>query len=143
MLQQNDSVTHIHVAVPFQILFPFRLLQNVEQSSLGYTVACWFSILNIAICTCSCQTPNLSHPFCYKTDSQIQRMNLWLPEEKGGFLKCTCCTNIVTSHPNLPASEGTRDAGFPSVLTLRESRYIRMDCHKKCRISSPVPYIHL
>ena len=31
-VQQSDSVVHIHVSVLFQILFPFRLLQNIEQS---------------------------------------------------------------------------------------------------------------
>ena len=57
--QQSDSVTHIHVSILFQILFPFRLLQNIVQSSLCYTVgSCWLSILNIAVCTCQSQTPN-------------------------------------------------------------------------------------
>ena len=41
----------------FQIIFPFRLLQNIEQNSLCYTVDhCWLSILNIATCTCQFQT---------------------------------------------------------------------------------------
>ena len=31
-VQQSDSVIHIHVSILFQILFPFRLLQNIEQS---------------------------------------------------------------------------------------------------------------
>ena len=50
-VQQGDSVTlHIHVSILFQILFPFRLLQNIEQSSLCYTVGpCWLSSLNIAV----------------------------------------------------------------------------------------------
>ena len=52
--QESDSVIHIHVSTLFQILFPFKLLQNTEQSSLplysrtllGYTVGpCWLSIL--------------------------------------------------------------------------------------------------
>ena len=30
-VQQSDSVIHIHVSILFQILFPFRLLQNIEQ----------------------------------------------------------------------------------------------------------------
>ena len=48
-VQPSDSVIHIHVSIPFQILFPFRLLHNIEQSSLCYTVGpCWLSILNIA-----------------------------------------------------------------------------------------------
>ena len=32
-VQQSDSVIHIHVLILFQIFFPFRLLQNTEQSS--------------------------------------------------------------------------------------------------------------
>ena len=31
-VQPSDSVIHIHVSILFQILFPFRLLHNVEQS---------------------------------------------------------------------------------------------------------------
>ena len=37
-VQQSDSVIHIEVSILFQIPFPFRLLQNTEQSSLCYTV---------------------------------------------------------------------------------------------------------
>ena len=33
-VQQSNSVIRIHVYILFQILFPFRLLQNIEQSSL-------------------------------------------------------------------------------------------------------------
>ena len=45
-LQQSDSVIHTHVSILFQILFPFRLLHNTEQSSLCYTVGPgWLSIL--------------------------------------------------------------------------------------------------
>ena len=33
-VQQSDSVIHIYVSIVFQILFPFRLLHNIEQSSL-------------------------------------------------------------------------------------------------------------
>ena len=45
-VQQSNSVIHIHVYILFQILFPFRLLQNIEQSSLCYTVGpCWLSII--------------------------------------------------------------------------------------------------
>ena len=51
-VQQSDLVIHIHVSILFQILFPFKLLQNIEQSSLCYTVGpCWLSILNVAVCT--------------------------------------------------------------------------------------------
>ena len=47
----------------FQILFPFRLLQNTEQNSLCCTVGpSWSSILNIIVCSCQSQTPSLSLP---------------------------------------------------------------------------------
>ena len=52
-VQQSDSIICIHESILFQILFPFRLLHNIEQSSLCYTVGpCWLSILNIVVCTC-------------------------------------------------------------------------------------------
>ena len=60
-VQQCDSVIHIHESIPFQILFPFRLLKNVEQNSMYYKVSpYWLSILNTAVYTCQLQTPNLS-----------------------------------------------------------------------------------
>ena len=33
-VQKSDSVIHIHVSILFQILLPFRLLHNIEQSVL-------------------------------------------------------------------------------------------------------------
>ena len=52
-VQQSDSVTHIHTSILFQILFPFRLLQSIEQSSLCCTVGpCWLYILYIVECIC-------------------------------------------------------------------------------------------
>ena len=44
-VQQNDSV--IHLSILFQILFPYKLLQNTEYSSLCYTV-----ILVYLVCVC-------------------------------------------------------------------------------------------
>ena len=38
-VQQNDSVIHIHVSFFFQIIFPFRMLHNIEGSSLSYPAA--------------------------------------------------------------------------------------------------------
>ena len=39
--QQSDSVT----SILFQIRFPYRLFQSIEQSSLGYSLGpCWLSI---------------------------------------------------------------------------------------------------
>ena len=44
-VQQSDSVIHIHIFILFQILFPYRLLHNIEQSSLCYTVGpFWLSV---------------------------------------------------------------------------------------------------
>ena len=44
-----------------QILFPFRLLHNIEQSSFCYTVGpCWLSSLNIAVHTSQFQPPGVS-----------------------------------------------------------------------------------
>ena len=37
-VQQSDSGMHTRVSILFQILFPIRLLQNIKQSSLCYTV---------------------------------------------------------------------------------------------------------
>ena len=35
-VQQSDSVIHIHMSILFQIPFPYRLVQNIEQRSLCY-----------------------------------------------------------------------------------------------------------
>ena len=87
-VQQSDSVIHIHVSILFQILFPFRLLQNMEQSSLCYTVGpCWlfflkykflflylkiyllFMYLFLAVSGLSCSTRDL----CWG----VQDLSLW------------------------------------------------------------------
>ena len=66
--QKRDSVAHTRVSVLFQTLLPFRLLHNIEQSSLRSTVCpCWLSILSIAVCTCWSQTPWLSSPTLFPT----------------------------------------------------------------------------
>ena len=56
--QQSDSLVRIHAFLLCEVLFPYRLFQNIAQSSLYYTVGpCWSSILNIAMCIYS--TPKL------------------------------------------------------------------------------------
>ena len=56
----NDSAIHVYVSILFQILCQFRLSQNIEQSSLYYTVGpCWLSVLNTVVCACQSQTPKL------------------------------------------------------------------------------------
>ena len=48
----RDLAVHIHVSVFPPTPLPSRLLHNIEQSCLCYTVSpCWFSILNISVCT--------------------------------------------------------------------------------------------
>ena len=43
------QVVHTHIATVFQILFPFRLLQNIEESSLCCTVSpCYLFVLYVA-----------------------------------------------------------------------------------------------
>ena len=59
----SDFNSHIHVFIQLQTPLPSRLPDNIEKSSLCYTVgACWLSILNIAKYTCSSQTPNYPLP---------------------------------------------------------------------------------
>ena len=46
-IQQSDSVIHTYIS----IFFPYRLLQNIEYSSLCYKVGpCGLSILYIVVC---------------------------------------------------------------------------------------------
>ena len=55
----NVIQLYLHVSILFQVLYPFRLLQNIELSSLCYRVGpCWLSILNVTV-----QTPFLIHRF--------------------------------------------------------------------------------
>ena len=68
---------YIHVFILFQTSFSFRLLQNIEQSSLCCTVgSCSFSILNITMCTCQFHSLSLSlphHPFPLVTVSLFSK----------------------------------------------------------------------
>ena len=48
--QQRHLAIHIHVSILPQIPLPSRLIHNIEQTSLCYTVGpCWLFILNIAV----------------------------------------------------------------------------------------------
>ena len=61
LIHSGESV--IHISILFQTVFLHRLLQNIEYSSLCYTVGpCWLSILYTVVCVCSSQSPNLSLP---------------------------------------------------------------------------------
>ena len=62
-LQVYSKVIQFYIYIFFQILFPYRLLQNIECSSLCYIVGpCWLFILYIVVCICQFQTPNLLLP---------------------------------------------------------------------------------
>ena len=44
---------YLNIYILFQILFHYRLLQDIEYSSLSYTVGpCCLSILYIEMCIC-------------------------------------------------------------------------------------------
>ena len=48
-VQQSDSVLYIHIYILFQIIFHYKLLQDIEYSSLCYTVGPCLSILKLFI----------------------------------------------------------------------------------------------
>ena len=57
-IQQSDSV--IHISILYEIPFPFRLLQNIEQSSACYIVGpYWLSIFNICVLSRSVMSDSL------------------------------------------------------------------------------------
>ena len=86
---QRDSVIHIPVSILFQILSPFRLLQNIEQSSLCYAIGpCWLFILNIVcvyantklhmcVCVCVC--------VCFRKHNQPEKEKCFYPKHSQGL----------------------------------------------------------
>ena len=64
-VQQCDCYMHIYIYIyiySYSYSFPYGLSQDVEYSSLCYTVGpCW-PILHIIVCICESQTPNNSLP---------------------------------------------------------------------------------
>lgn len=52
-VQQSDKITHIHVSILIHILFPFKVLYNIEREiSLCYAVASFcLSTIYIEVCT--------------------------------------------------------------------------------------------
>ena len=59
--QQRDSAIQTHELILPQAPLPFRLPQNIKQSSLRYTTeSCWLPILNTAGWTYQSYTPYLS-----------------------------------------------------------------------------------
>ena len=59
----GEQQSVIHISTLFQMLFPYRPLQSIEQSSLCYTVGPYqISILYIVMSICQSQPFNLSLP---------------------------------------------------------------------------------
>ena len=77
-VQQSDSVTRIYVSILFQILFPFIVLQNIEQSSLCYIVqslSCvrlWPHGLQHARPPCPSSIPRTSQTHVHQVSDAIQ-----------------------------------------------------------------------
>ena len=59
------------ICILFQIFFHYRLLQDIEYSSLCYTIGpCCSSILYTAVCICYSQAPDLSLPTSFPFGSK-------------------------------------------------------------------------
>ena len=82
-VQQSDSVIHIYIHIPFQILFHYRLLQDIEYSSLCYIVGpCCLSILHLVACMCRCYShfaPAAPVPAPVSSSPFSMSMSLFLP----------------------------------------------------------------
>ena len=62
---QSDSVIHIRVSILFQVLFSFRLLQNIGQGSCAIPIRIgpyWLPVSKTAVCISHSQPPSLSLP---------------------------------------------------------------------------------
>ena len=90
---------YTYTFIRFQILFPCKLSQNIEQSSLCYTVGpCWLSILCIVVCICQSQSPNLSlpPPFTFGDRNELS--------STGRFLWHECLLRLLsTFHGPVPS----------------------------------------
>ena len=93
-IQQTDSVLYIYLL--FQICFPFRLLYNIEQGSLCYTVGPWWLyivlnwrivVLQYCVSFC-CTTKWIRYMYTYAplaTHSSTLAWKIPWPEEPGGL----------------------------------------------------------
>ena len=104
----RNVIRYTYPCILFQILFPFRLLQSIKQSSLCCTVGpCWLSILNVAVCTCWSQTPNLSLPLTFPCSFSV----LFPPAHP-----CTLFGTAVSLVNSFTKESSTK---FPSVIEFR------------------------
>ena len=107
---------HIHVSFHFQILFPFRWLHNIEQTSLSSTVGpCWLSILNIV-----CPSPS---SFSFLIGVYLLYSVVWLsvaqPSESATR---TFLQNLLQkSHPEMKLNK--QKAGLPSPHRQLQCKY--------------------
>ena len=63
-LFQVYSKVQRYIYIYFQILFPYKLSEDIDCSSLYYMVdPCCLSILYIVVCVYESKTPNLSLPY--------------------------------------------------------------------------------
>ena len=108
-VQQSDPVIHIHVSILFQILFPFKFLHNIEQSSLCYKVGpCWLSILFIYLSF---------YLFIFGcVGSLLLRVGFPLVAASGSYYLLRCA-GFSLWWPLLLQSMGSRCVGFSSCGT--------------------------
>ena len=92
MYNEVVQLYNIHGSILFQILFPFRLFQNIEQSSLRCIVGpCWLSILNIMMWdfpggTVECQCRGLRlDPWSGKISHATEQLSLCAATEPSGY----------------------------------------------------------
>ena len=71
-VQQSESVMHIHMFTLFQIIFPYRPLQSIEQSFLFYTVRPYqLSILYIVVYSFNSNIIDNTGRQCFKKRESI------------------------------------------------------------------------
>ena len=80
-----DSVIHKYTFF-FYNLFHCGLLQNIEYSSLCYTVGCCLSILYKMVCTYRPQTPSPSLSLSPPRQPQICSLCLWISTPAALFI---------------------------------------------------------
>ena len=108
-VQSLPSGYRIYIIILFSDFFPYRLLQNIEYTSLCYTVGpCCLPILYIVVCICQSQSPNLSLPppfFPFGNHQFVFYVCESLSVANGSYLlmpiipKCTTIwTGVLSSH---------------------------------------------
>ena len=101
-VQQSDSVIHIYIL--FHILFRYGLSQDIEYSSLCYTVGpCCLSVLYITACVCSSHTPS---PFFPQPPSPLATTSLFsVFVQTPRFLMFTDSLRLPSLFPLCPRPE--------------------------------------